>query len=142
MNEETRLSLHKLMSDTITAAERRRQQASTFYLTIIAALIALGGSDVGVDKYTISISTIVISLLWLASIRYFRSLSKAKFDVISDLEMSMEYALFQKEWDYFKTKYHKGRFIGLELSTIEMALPTLIGTIAIGFLARSLFLCP
>ena len=61
-------------------------------------------------------------MLWFFTIRYFKGVAKAKFDVIEMLEQKLRIAMFRTEWTLFKTKY-KGHLGSIEVTDIEMLLP-------------------
>ncbi len=67
----------------------------------------------------LSLPITFVSLIWFLTIRQFRELAKAKFQVIAELEKSFEIKPFELEWNYYKIR--NLRKFGL--SQIEMLLP-------------------
>ena len=134
IDQESALELCKLWTDTVLSSENRRQASSSFYIAVVAALAAFSEFASGIDEIYIAIVMMLISVLWYYTIRYFKSLAKAKFDVMSEIEAHLPLKLFEREWDIFKEKYHKGRLWDFELTTIEYTLPVIAFLFSFGFL--------
>ena len=103
-DKEEALELYKTYVDTITANEQRRQQLAAFYLSLVAAGIALLGTIKGIDPLAVLGPMFVIAAVWYATIRYFRRLAQAKFKVIAELESHFTIRPFQLEHRYYKSK--------------------------------------
>jgi len=123
-----------LWTGTVLSSENRRQASSSFYIAVVAVLAVFSEFASGIDEIYIAIAMMLISVLWYYTIRYFKSLAKAKHDVMSEIEAHLPLKLFEREWDIFKEKYHKGRVWGFELTTIEYALPIIAFLFSSGFL--------
>ena len=100
---------YKLYVETMEKLVNRRQTVNSFFLTANAFLVTLSGFSVerlGSDSMAsnifsligISISGILISIIWLRLNRYYGLMNKAKFDVIHALEEKLPVALFLGEW--------------------------------------------
>ncbi len=118
----------------LTAAESRRTQISSFYLTLLAAGLALAGSEFKVDMLYFSIGGAFVGVLWLATIMFFRALAQAKFDVVEQFESRFPIAPFREEWHAFNGKYNRGRFLNLSLTRLEMLLPTAVLLVSLGYI--------
>ena len=82
---DCKLEIYKIFVGTITASENRRQQASTVYLGMIAAVFTVMASIKNIELIFPVLVILVTSVLWWLTINYFRRLAKAKFSVIAPL---------------------------------------------------------
>lgn len=121
-DEKIYLEYYKIWIETITASAKRRQTASAFYIAVIAALAGTFSFNEAKQSWFVLLAIWLISLLWFFTIRYFKGVAKAKFDVIEMLEQKLRIAMFRTEWTLFKTKY-KGHLGSIEVTDIEMLLP-------------------
>ena len=96
------IELYKTYVETITANEHRRQSIGALYTSLIAAAGVLLASDREFDPHWIALGVLVISGVWLASVRYFIRLAQAKFVVIRQLEDQFSIKPFRREWQAFK----------------------------------------
>lgn len=131
--QNERLELYRVMVETITANENRRQQMMTVYITVVIAVFAAFGTIPNLDPLHLAILAIPFSVVWFWSLVYFRSLAKAKFKVIDQLEDGFFVRPFGLEWQYLSSAKPK-------LSTVEMAVPLSILVASMGFLVWRLVL--
>ncbi|MBC6441386.1 MAG: hypothetical protein GDA49_13490 [Rhodospirillales bacterium] len=113
-----RIEIYKIVVDTITASEARRQQAGSAYIGMIAAIVTATGAFSSLTAITAAVQVFVIALVWSATVCYFRRLATAKFDVIAEMEKDLEIAAFDMEWKRFK----EGKK-AFSLTRIEMIIP-------------------
>lgn len=130
-DKEEKLELYKVMITTVIANEQRRQQAITIYLSLISVAIASLGAIKGIDPIFIIVPAMVISLVWLRTIVYFRKLAQAKFKLIHEIEMDFSIQIFKKEWDYFKRKQS---IFDTGLTYIEMFIPLAITILSLSYI--------
>lgn len=129
------LSLYSIYVQTITANEQRRLQISIFYLSLIGAGAALLGST-KVDPLFVIVPSFFVSLIWFLSIKYFRKLASAKFEVISQMESHFSIKPFKIERSIYKEtngarkKVKGGKKRGLGLSHLDMLAPLAFLTIS------------
>lgn len=121
---------------TISAAESRRQRASTVYLGMVAAIATIGSGLTDVPTVVPAASILIIAVTWGATIRSFRRLAKAKFAVVKELEKDFHLPPFQREDVYFKASRS---LFNWRLGTFEMVPPILSMLISGGYLAYRLF---
>lgn len=120
-----RLELYKVMIATITAAEQRRQQVTTVNISlVVAGMTALGGIK-GLDPIYIALPALPLAVIWLSSIRFFRRVAKAKWEVVGELEREFEAQPFGDEWRTVKDKLDVMPF---GLTHLEMFIPAAIIT--------------
>ena len=131
-----RIELYKLVVQTITANEQRRQQVNAAYSTmLIASLAAIGGIE-RLDPLYVVLPALPLALLWLANLRSFLRLAEAKFAVVAELEKGFDIQPFGMEWELVKASSN-----GLSpgLARLEMTLPAVVALTCIGYLvARGL----
>ena len=118
---DRKLEVYKVFVSTIIASENRRQQASTTYLGMIAAIVTVVGAIRDMALIYPAVVTWVISVLWFLSIRYFRKLAQAKFSVIAEIEKDLPIAALMMEWREFRGE----RNDQIGLTHLEMILPIL-----------------
>lgn len=118
MNE--RIEIYRIVVDTITANEERRQRAATAYLGMIAAITTAMAAIPELPLIAPMVAILVIALIWLATVWYFRRLAQAKFAVIAEIEETLVVPAFKREWQHFK---NGGNFSHLSLTYLEMVVP-------------------
>lgn len=111
-----RLELYRVMVDTVTANEARRQQMMTVYVSLVVGGFAAMGSIDDFDPLYFAIPALPLSLIWWSSLRYFRALATAKFSVIDHLEKGFSFQPFAMEWKNMRRQEPS-------LSVLEMTLP-------------------
>lgn len=115
-----RIEIYKIVVDTITANEGRRQRTTTAYLGMLAAIATATAAIPGLPLIAPMSATLVIALTWFATVLYFRRLAQAKFAVIAEIEKDLVLPAFKHEWKHFKGK---GKFFHLSLTYLEMVVP-------------------
>ena len=117
-----KIELYKLyvgMSDNLGT---KRNQSNTFFITLISGIF-LGYSFI-LDKNILSEHKYIIQfivgflgtilcILWSINIYSYKTLSKAKFQVIHELEESLSFAPFTKEWQIIKKNYKNYKALSL-----------------------------
>lgn len=126
-----KLELYSIVVGTITANEQRRNQMAAIYLTVISLSTALLGVYKDLEPLFVVIPMLVTSLFWLLNMLYFRSLAKAKFSVIKEIEAEWEFRPFDREWQSLKAQPAYRR---VSLTIIESLFPALIFLGATGYL--------
>ena len=118
MNEH--LEIYKVVVDTITANEGRRQRANAAYLGMLAAIATVAAAIPQLPLIAPVSAIFVIALTWLATVLYFRRLAQAKFAVITEIEKTLVLPAFKLEWQHFKGQRS---FFQLGLTHLEMVIP-------------------
>lgn len=101
---------YKLYWEALDRLSQRRSTASSFALTANSALLGIAGvlktnlQDHGI--LLISVSGIMVSLVWFFQILSNRRIIKAKFKVIHELEEQLNFKLFRREWELISD--HRG----------------------------------
>jgi len=111
--------LYVEMQDKISS---RREETNRFYVTLLSALLALLTLVVGTRtgtafqdiKWEVILSAgflgMAMCTLWFGTIRSYRQLNKAKFLVINEMEQSLPYACYKREWELMKGRAKEKKY--------------------------------
>lgn len=117
------LALHATLVETACASETKRQSVSVTSTALISAGIAIFAADKNFSFAYLIVPFLIVSSIWFVTVRFYQELARAKWDVIHDIEKSLAYAPFTKEWECFK-KIKRPFTFGP--STLEQIIPALI----------------
>ncbi len=124
------LEIYKLYVDMADKISERRQSASSFFLTLNSAIIALVGyvnlsqeitSIASSFFWLVAVSGMVMSFLWYRLIRSYKDMNTGKFKVIHAIEKQLPLRPYDAEW----TALGKGEDpkLYLKFTNIEMYVP-------------------
>jgi len=109
------LEQYKLYVDSTSKISDRRGAANTFLLSTNSALVTVYGLAAGKDTtlagsngaaaWLIPVAGLTISVSWIALIRSYRAVNRAKFEVINNLEGRLPARLFNAEWQILKSRH-------------------------------------
>lgn len=122
------LEMYKLqvqMADKISA---RRQAANSFFLTVntaVVGLVSYVGNAFGDWNWVVSVSGLVLCIVWVRLVHAYKNLNAIKFNVICDIEKSLPIAPYTVEWEALKQR--KGWTGYLPISNIETIVPIVFG---------------
>lgn len=127
------LELYKFYADTACQVSGQRVSANTFFLTLNSTIVAvwgLGASFVQPKLFLILVpgAGLLVSLTWSLLIASYRSLNKAKYDLIWEMEEHLPVRLYHHEWDLLdhgKTKMHRPQ------SSLESLVPVIFALLYI-----------
>ncbi len=121
------LELYKLGAELADRVSARRATANSFFLTVQTTLIAVVGLIApGLTKpqvWTGVVATaagVLLSATWWLSLRSYRELNSAKFDVLHLVEENLPVRLFKDEWDALQARpssWRKPRYSDLARSS-------------------------
>ena len=126
---------YKLYVQTAENNSNRRQTANNFFLSFNSILMSGTGFLIATNgEYwliLLSLIGIMSSFLWVTTIKSYKQLNSGKFKVIHEIEKSLPYALFKKEWAYLgegecHKKYKKLTVVETGIPYIFMILYTLL----------------
>lgn len=100
------------------ATSGRRDTMNNLFVTINVALTAAISYIWDVKTVILTIAGVVLCVVWLLFIRYYKQLSTAKYDVIIAIERRLPEQPFDNEWQQLQK--HKGYIQG---TTLERILP-------------------
>ena len=138
---------YKLYVETMEKLVARRQTANSFFLAANTLLVTLAGfaieqlSGTGASNKLfsligISVSGILLSVIWLRLNNYYGLMNKAKFSVIHALEEKLPAALFLGEWIALgegkdPKKYQSMAKVKSRVALVFISLYSLLGILAI-----------
>lgn len=126
ISKDEKMELYRIMVDTVTANEQRRQQISSVFITLLAAGFGAAGAIKDFNMIYVSAAAAAVSIVWFAQIKFLKKLATAKFHVIGQIEKQMSYRPFEEEWNFMKPQQSKKRWQKIGLSDIEMIVPMTI----------------
>lgn len=87
----------------------KRLSTNNIYITVNAALVALMSFTSSWQNCLIAVLGIFVSVLWMNSIRSYRRLNAAKYNVILELEKHLPAAPMETEWNILQRdkRYHR-----------------------------------
>ena len=127
--DDQKFALYELLVTTAENVSNRRAQANAWMLSINSAIVALYGylqPDKGIVGsnavkdvwlWAIPIAGILVCLAWYTLLTSYRSLNRAKFKVLHEIEGDLAVQLFADEEKAYELE---GR---ISLSKIESAIP-------------------
>ena len=106
------LEQYKLYVQTAENVSSRRIVTSRYLLTLSAALVAVYGLQSSIPNHIywlpfVSITGILVSLLWYQIIKSYRDLNSVKFKIIHELEQHLPVELFKHEWRMAREEKNK-----------------------------------
>ncbi len=153
--DATFMDLFKLCVEMADRNSARRAGANTFFVSLHAVVASVVGymtakrtAEQPFDHFalvSLSIVGVTLSLTWWGILRYYRRLSKAKWDVINDMEKVLPVAPFSDEWKtlhpavppgakegWFKRNRHR------EATLVEQFVPLTFAAVYVALGARVL----
>lgn len=124
------LEIYKVVVDTITANEGRRQRANTAYLGMLAAIATAAAAIPHLPLIAPISAIFVVALTWFATVLYFRRLAQAKFAVITEIEKTLVLPAFKLEWQHFNGRR---KFYQLSLTHLEMVIPAGVAVVSAAY---------
>lgn len=139
------LDLYKLGAELADRVSARRASANSYFLTVQTTLIAVVGlvsPDLTTNstkvRLVVTAAGVLLSACWWMSLRSYRELNSAKFDVLHDMEDRLPVRLFADEWARLQarpTSLLRPRYS--ELGRNERIVPWIFAVLWVGlFLAR------
>ena len=139
----------KLYIEMTDRISQRRDQSNKFYATVYSALAAvllltarfdLSDSTLGIVFLAVGIVGTSLAFIWWLNIQSYRAINSAKFVVIQEIEASLPFPGYKREWELLmhpadgKRKY-------LQLTRIEQYVPVvflLMSMALVGYAAYTL----
>lgn len=134
-SENTLLEQYKLAVEMADRISQRRQQANTFFVSVVSLLTVANSSQLFAESswtWAVAITVALVCWLWWRLLGTYRALNSAKFKVILDIEEALPVAVFAQEQEHYKSsKRHRYA----PLSRTEQLVPILFAILGIGIAA-------
>ena len=130
--EESFFELYRLHAELADRVSQRREGANKLYVSLYLALILFFaawlrfGSE-GLDGVLIicALLGVCVSVSWFQSITSYRKLNDAKFKLLHEMEKSLEFSFFTREWEILQEDDESKSYRAL--THIERYLPIAFG---------------
>jgi hypothetical protein len=127
------LEQYKIYLEMVDRLSARRVLVNNSFITMMGAgAIAYSAAPAHLGAYTVmfqlgvSLSCVLIAILWRQTILYYRDLSQVKFKVIHEIEELLPAQPYRMEYEYFiKTRNRSPRALARGLAQMESYLPLL-----------------
>lgn len=148
--DEKYLELYRLAVEMADRVSARRTSANNFFLALHAAMVAVVGlirplqsaNSIAMPSFDplpvviTSIAGLALSGAWFLALRSYRDLNRAKFDVITKMELRLPVRVFGDEWESLRkdeVPWWRGRYT--EQGTVERVVPITFAAIYAAALA-------
>jgi hypothetical protein len=127
------LEQYKLYVEMADRVSSRRVQMSSFYTSILSALLALLSITSNKDFFqgpqivillTIAMLGLCICFIWAANINSYKQLNSLKFKVIHEMETYLPFPCYDREWKILKEDKNKRRYS--RLTAVEQYIPFIL----------------
>ena len=136
-DSDTLLKQYEIMVNSSIQLTTWRQWTNGFFITLSTALITVSTYlhflSSRYELMAVGIVGIVLSALWHETIRYFKALNNAKFQVIHAMEKSLPSKPFTDEWAFYKKEKVPSS------SELDRIIPIIFGGIYIIILLVAIF---
>jgi hypothetical protein len=95
------LDQYKLMVEMADRVSARRATANSFFVTVQSALVTAFGFSKD-DRWPLAVAGLVVAAAWWLSLRSYRMLNGAKFEVINKMEEHLPASPYKDEWAILK----------------------------------------
>lgn len=129
-NREEYFQQYRLFVDSAERISERRNHMNAFFIALHSLFVSglsFFESSILVFILPICIFGSILALLWWYMLCNYRSLNKAKFKIIQEIEKHLPINLYCTEWSLYKMRkhwYNPNRY--LSFSRLEMILPILL----------------
>lgn len=139
------IEIYKLHSRLADQVSNRREGANRIFVTLLVGLfslmtVAIRFSPNGAIEWwlyaIVGAFGILLSLSWWTVIRSYKQLNREKFRVLHELEDSLPFQFFKKEWNSGPAESKHNRYT--RLTAVESLLPILFGMFFVGILVYGL----
>ena len=132
------VEIYKIHTQFVSDTSNRQIAINKFYPTLMSGLLAVffallqrGDSIIPVESGSKIVSAapltivgylgILLSLIWILSIRYYNRMMFRKYQVLEELETKLEFQFFAHEWDL--SGENRKNIPYRKMSTIEQYIP-------------------
>jgi hypothetical protein len=138
-DSEQYLELYKLAVEMADRVSARRATANAFFLTVNTALLAFVSSGSLDALWLVALAGIALSGTWWVLLKSYRDLNAAKFQVITEMESSLDAKIFNDEWTRLKENRPEGwRGKYAEFGAVERFVPLIFAALYAAVLVKAL----
>jgi hypothetical protein len=133
------LDLYKLAVEMADRVSARRATANAFFLTVNTALLAFVSSGLDDMLWLVALAGIALSGTWWVLLKSYRDLNTAKFQIITEMESSLDAKIFDEEWKRLKENRPEG-WLGkyAEFGAVERFVPLIFGALYVAVFVGAL----
>jgi len=144
--QKTLFEQYKLYVEMADRISQRRAQTNQFYITILSALVIILSFIVGNHLYSkilhlvivvVAVVGMLLCIIWYYNIESYKQLNSGKFKVIHEMEATLPYAAYKREWEILGEGKKKRTYF--PLTHIEKYLPLVMAGLYILLIACALY---
>lgn len=148
-DKEQLLEIYRLHAELADRVSQRREGANRLYGSLLLALVVFlaavlrfgtGTLPLSVAVLTVGLVGVALSLSWFLIIRSYRQLNAGKHEALAELEDSIGFAFFKREWELLGEGKKRRRYWAL--TRAEAILPGIFAVLFGAAAAFSLSLAP
>ena len=127
------LEQYKLYVEMADRVSSRRVQISSFYISVLSALLALLSITSNKDLFqgpqsfvllTVAILGLCLCVAWATNINSYKQLNSLKFRVIHEMEDYLPFPCYEREWEILIEDKNRRRY--LRLTAVEQYIPMIL----------------
>lgn len=104
----------KTCAEMANSNSERRLTSNNIFIAINAAIIALTSFTPDYKSIIMSLVGILVSVIWISSIKSYKELNRVKYQIINELEESLPTSPYKYEWYLINKEGKYKRFTQLE----------------------------
>jgi hypothetical protein len=124
---------YKLYVEMADKLSSRKDEANKFYVSLLTGVLALLSIVFSRGSFEIFTAVIILSIgilgltvcgMWRINIHTYRRLNKVKFQIINEMEQSLPFACYKREWEVMKQDAGGKKY--LTPTRVELDIPVLV----------------
>lgn len=137
-NSEELIEQYKVYLQTSETVVQRRQNVSSFYISVNAAIISISAvispfindmKSLSIVIMVISVFGLILDISWIRILESYAVLNSSKLKIIELIEKRLPASLFDKEWEVMSNKLNNKKYVSFTDS--EKRIPKIFSAIYI-----------